>query len=70
MAWQRAAVAIERSLAAIISNLAARSRLRMRRSVAPLTLPCMSPARPLGFEWTGVGDGCPAATCGADFAVP
>ena len=50
MVWQRAAVAIERSLAPIISNVAARSRLRMSRSILPLTLPCMGPARPLGFE--------------------
>lgn len=69
MAWHRAAVVIGRSLVPIISTVAARSRLRMRRSIAPLTLPCTSPARPLGFGWTGVKDGCPAA-CGAVFAVP
>ena len=49
MVWRRAAVAIEHSLVPIISNVAARSRLRMRRSIAPLPLPCLSPARPLGF---------------------
>ena len=70
MVWQRAAVAIQRSSIPIISNVAARSRLRMRRSIAPLTLPCMSPARPLGFGWTGVEDECPAATHGAGFAMP
>ena len=70
MVWQRTAAAIERSLAPIISNVAARSRLRMSRSIAPLTLACMGPARPLGFKWAGVEDECPAATYGAAFAVP
>ena len=70
MACQRAAFAIERSSVPIISTVAARSRLRMRRSIAPSTLPCMSPARPLGFESTGVKDRCPAATHGAGLAIP
>ena len=68
--WQRAAVAIQRSSIPITSNVAARSRLRMRRSIAPLTLPCIRPARPLGFGWTGVEDECPAAMHGAGFAMP
>ena len=70
MALQRTAVTIERSLVPIISTVAARSGLRMRRTIALLALPCMSPARPLGFGWAGAKDGCPAAACGAVFAVP
>ena len=68
--WQRAPIAIQRSSIPIISTVAARSRFWMRRSIAPLTLPCMSPARPSGFGWTGAGDECPTAKNGARFAMP